>query len=83
MEEYIWKYLPIGIISLALVFQYNLFVTPEKLEVKHREILSDISQTYTTKEQYNDLKNQLNAMQVKIDKIYDVIIEGGKNNGFN
>ena len=83
MEEYIWKYLPIGIISLALVFQYNLFVTPEKLEVKHREILSDISQTYTTKEQYNDLKNQLNAMQIKIDKIYDVIIEGGKNNGFN
>ena len=81
MEEYIRKYLPAGIICAALIFQYNLFVTPEKLEVKHREILSDISQTYTTKEQYNDLKNQLNAMQIKIDKIYDVIMDGGKING--
>ena len=57
-----------------MIFQYNLFVTPEKLEVKHREILSDISQNYSTKEQYNDLKAQLNIMQMKIDKIYDVIV---------
>lgn len=66
-----------GLICVALIFQYNLFVTPEKLEVKHREILSDIAQNYSTKEQYNDLKAQLNVMQAKIDKIYDVIIEGG------
>ena len=78
MEKYIYKYLPIGLICVALIFQYNLFVTPEKLEVKHREILSDIAQNYSTKEQYNDLKGQLNVMQAKIDKIYDVIIiEGG------
>ena len=77
MEQYIHKYLPTVIIAIALIFQYNLFVTPEKLEVKHREILNDISQTYTTKEQYNDLKGQLNAMQIKIDKIYDVIMWGG------
>ena len=78
MEQHIYKYLPIGLVAVGLIFQYNLFVTPEKLEVKHREILGDVAQTYTTKEQYNDLKNQLNAMQVKIDKIYDVIIEGKK-----
>ncbi len=77
MEKYVYRYLPMGIVCIALIFQYNLFVTPEKLEVKHREILSDISQNYSTKEQYNDLKSQLNAMQAKIDKIYDVIIEGG------
>ena len=77
MEQLIYKYLPVGLIGIALIFQYNLFVTPEKLEVKHREILNDISRTYTTKEQYNDLKSQLNAMQAKIDKIYDVIMEGG------
>ncbi len=78
MEQYIFKYLPVGLVGIALIFQFNLFVTPEKLEVKHREILNDVSKTYTTKEQYNDLKNQLNAMQIKIDKIYDVIIGGGK-----
>lgn len=77
MEHYIYRYLPTVIVCIALIFQYNLFVTPEKLEVKHREILSDISQTYSTKEQYNDLRAQLNVMQAKIDKIYDVIIEGG------
>lgn len=82
MEQNIYKYLPTGILVIALVFQYNIFVTPERLEVKHREILSDISRTYSTKEQYNDLKEQLSIMQVKIDKIYDVIIkDGGKNNG--
>ena len=77
MKQLIYKYLPVGLIGIALIFQYNLFVTPEKLEVKHREILNDISRTYTTKEQYNDLKSQLNAMQAKIDKIYEVIMEGG------
>ena len=55
-----------------------MFVTPENLEVKHREILEDIARTYSTKEQYYDLKEQLSIMQAKIDKIYDVIIiEGG------
>lgn len=79
MEKYFYKYLPIGIIFIALIFQYNLFVTPEKLEMKHREILADISHTYSTKEQYNDLKEQLSIIHAKIDKIYDVIItEGGK-----
>ncbi len=57
MEKYFYKYLPIGIVCIALIFQYNLFVTPEKLEVKHREILGDIAQNYSTKEQYNDLKD--------------------------
>ena len=77
MEKYIYRYLPIVIVSIALIFQYNLFVTPEKLEVKHREILGDIAQNYSTKEQYNDLKGQLNHMQAKIDKIYEVIMKGG------
>lgn len=77
MEKYVYRYLPIGVVCVALIFQYNLFVTPEKLEVKHREILTDISHTYSTKEQYNDLKNQLNIMQAKLDKIYEVIIDGG------
>ena len=77
MDKYVYRYLPIGIVSVALIFQYNLFVTPEKLEVKHREILNDIAQNYSTKEQYNDLRAQLNIMHAKIDKIYDVIMEGG------
>lgn len=83
MEKYIYKYLPVSIVFIALIFQYNLFVTPEKLEIKHREIMNDIAHTYSTKEQYNDLKTQLSLMQAKIDKIYDVIIEGGAKNVIN
>lgn len=77
MEKHIIRYLPIGIVSLAIIFQYNLFVTPEKLEMKHREILMSISQNYATKEQYNDLKGQLNIMNLKLDKICDLIMEKG------
>lgn len=82
MNRQLCKHLPVAILMIAIIFQYNIFVTPEKLEVKHREILGDVAKTYSTKEQYNDLKDQLNIMQAKIDKIYDVIIkERGKNNG--
>ena len=80
MEKYMFKYLPLGLTCVALILQYNIFVTPEKLEIKHREILSSVSQNYVTKAQFDDLKGQLNVMQAKIDKIYDVIIDGGKNN---
>lgn len=77
MEKYIYKYFPVGIMIIALLFQYNLFVTPDKLEVKHREILEDISHNYTTKEQFNDLKEQISIISIKIDKIYEKIIKQG------
>jgi hypothetical protein len=67
------KYAPIALVVISLILQWNLFVTPERLEIKHREILQDVAQTYTTKEQYNDLKTQLADMQKKIDKIYDIV----------
>ena len=67
------KYGPVALVVIAIILQWNLFVTPEKLEIKHREILRDVSETYTTKEQYNDLKAQLSNMQAKIDKIYDIV----------
>lgn len=72
-KETALKYAPAIVVIISLIFQWNLFVTPEKLEIKHREILKDVSETYTTKEQYNDLKTQLGDMQKKIDKIYDIV----------
>lgn len=67
------KYAPTIVVFLSLVFQWNLFVTPEKLEIKHREIMHEVAETYTTKEQHNDVKQELQAMRLKIDKIYDVV----------
>jgi len=78
MEKYFYRYLPTGLVCVALIFQYNIFVTPEKLELKHREIMTSIGQIYATKEQNADLKSQLDAMSQKIDKIYDVLMERNK-----
>lgn len=68
------KYAPFALIIIAIIFQWNVFVTPAQLEIKHREILKEVSEVYTTKEQSNDLKSQLNDMQKKIDKIYEKIM---------
>lgn len=72
-KETFLKYTPLALMIAAIFIQMNLFVTPVQLEQKHREILKDVAQTYTTKEQHNDLKSQLDLMQAKIDKIYEVI----------
>lgn len=69
------KFAPIILIVLVVFLQYNFFVTPEQLEIKHRQIINEVAERYTTKEQSNDLKNQLNDMQRKIDKIYDYVVK--------
>lgn len=81
-KETLVKYSPIAIVVLSIIFQYNLFVTPEKLEQKHREILEEISQNYVRKEhykeQFEDTKAQLNDMQRKLDEIYKIVIREHK-----
>ena len=78
-KEGLLKYAPVLLVGIALIFQYNLFVTPEKLEQKHREILQEVSATYITKEhykeQYDEIKVQLNDMQRKLDEIYKIVIK--------
>lgn len=67
------KYAPMAVVVIAIIFQYNLFVTPEKLEQKHREILTEVSQSYTTKSEFDIVKSQLTDITKKIDKIYDIL----------
>ena len=74
-KDLIYKYLPLIALSVAVIFQYNLFVTPEKLEQTHREILSEISKAYITKSEFGIVKEQLNDINKKIDKIYDKLIQ--------
>lgn len=73
-KEFLYKNAPILLLTVALIFQYNLFVTPEKLEQTHREILSEISQVYITKAEQVSLKEQIIQINRKIDKIYDTLI---------
>lgn len=73
-KDLIYKYLPLIALAIAVIFQYNLFVTPAKLEQTHREILSEISQAYITKSEFVNLKEQLVDINKKVDKIYDTLI---------
>ena len=73
-KDFLYKYAPLLILGLAIIFQYNIFVTPAKLEQTHREILSEISQIYITKSEFSIVKEQLADINKKVDKIYDTLI---------
>lgn len=73
-KETIIRYAPFVVVCISLLLQWNMFVTPAQLEVKHREILQYIADKYTTKEDVADMRQ-------KIDKIYDIIVlRGGSSN---
>jgi len=73
-KDFLYKYAPLLVLGLAVIFQYNIFVTPAKLEQTHREILSEISQVYITKSEFGIVKDQLADINKKVDKIYDTLI---------
>ena len=58
---------------IALILQYNLFVTPEKLEQTHREILTE----------FGNMKEQIIDINKKLDKIYDTLINERSSDGIN
>ena len=68
---------------IALILQYNLFVTPEKLEQTHREILTEVSQVYITKSEFGNMKEQIIDINKKLDKIYDTLINERSSDGIN
>ncbi len=74
-REFLHRYAPSLVLGLAIVFQYNLFVTPQMLEHTHREILSEVSKGYITKSEFGIVKEQLADINKKIDKIYDTLIK--------
>lgn len=68
------EFAPLILVVLYFFWQNNVFVKPEQLERKHREILEDVDRHYTTKEATDNLEQQLNDIQTKIDRMYDRII---------
>ena len=82
-KKYIYKYAPALVVCVAILFQYNLFVTPERLEQTHREILSEVSQVYITKSEFGNMKEQIMDINKKVDKIYDTLINERSIDGTN
>ncbi|MCQ2789863.1 MAG: hypothetical protein MJ229_05755 [bacterium] len=68
------QYAPVLVIVMMFLIQQRVIVTPEQLEKKHREILSDAEEKFATLSSVKDLKEQFSDMKEKIDKIYECII---------
>lgn len=73
MENFVY-YSPVIIVVVIFLIQQHIVVTPDQLERKHREILKDIEEKFTTLNSFKDLKANFSEMKEKIDKIYDCLI---------
>ena len=73
--EKIIEYSPIIVVILMFFIQQKIFVTPEQLEKKHREISDEIEEKYVSMNSFIDLKEQFSEVKDKIDKIYDLLID--------
>lgn len=69
------EYSPIIIVVLMFFIQQKIFVTPEQLEKKHREIVEEIEEKFVTIHSFVDLKDQFTEVKDKIDKMYDLLID--------
>ena len=72
------EYAPIIIVILMFIWQNNVFVRPEQLEKKHREILEDTERKFVTWSAFNLFKEQLSKIEENVSEIRNHIIEGGK-----
>ena len=69
------EYSTIIIVVLMFFVQQKIFVTPEQLEKKHREIVEEIEEKFVTIHSFIDLKDQFTEVKDKIDKMYDLLID--------
>ena len=69
------QYSPVIMLVLVYFLQLKIFVTPEVLEKKHREIIEEIEEKYVSKISFLDLKDQFSEVKEKIDKIYELLID--------
>lgn len=74
MEKFI-EYSPMIVVVLMFIIQQHIFVTPEQLEKKHREIIEEIEEKFVSMNSFIDLKEQFSEVKEKIDKIYDLLID--------
>jgi hypothetical protein len=76
MEQYAQPIIAVCTIAvIVFCIQFGMFVRPEQLEKKHREILDDCENKFASLSMVNDLKSQFIEIKQKIDQIYDILLE--------
>ena len=68
--EQLEHYAPWLIVALIVIWQNNIFVRPEQLEKKHREILEDIKEKYVEINAYKEFQNHIYS---KLDEVTGAI----------
>ena len=74
MELFV-EYSPVIMLVLLCVMQFRIFVTPEILEKKHREIIAEVESRFAVRDSVIDLKQQISEIKEKIDKIYNYFLK--------
>lgn len=72
------EFAPVIVVILCFIWQNNLFVKPEQLEKKHREILEDTERKFVTWSAFNSFKEQVDKIEQNVVEIRNHIIEGGR-----
>lgn len=68
--EQLESYAPYVVILLMFLWQNNVFVRPEQLEKKHREILADVKDKYVEINAYREFQNHIYS---KLDELTGAI----------
>lgn len=77
--EQLESYAPYLVILLMFIWQNNIFVRPEQLEKKHREILEDVKQKYVEINAYKEFQNhiysKLDELTGSIDDLKEILMK--------
>ena len=91
MEDKIIEYAPILMVVLGFIWQHNIFVKPEQLEKKHREIIDEVDKKIDAtetgfrekyveinayKEFQNHIYSKLDELTASIDDLKNFLIKG-------
>lgn len=61
-------------LGVVVLIQLHIFSSPADLEKKHKTIMDEVDKKYVSKENMSYLREKVDKMDGKIDKIYDKII---------
>lgn len=75
MEDLIFKWAPLVLVIILILLQNRIFVTPEQLEKKHREILNDAEERFVLIKQYQEMKELICDLKGDIKQLYDLLRE--------
>lgn len=65
--------LPYIMLGGIILYQNHVFVTPVELEKKHREIMEEIEDKYTSITSFNLMEKQINQINETVTKIYEML----------